>query len=141
MYDNVFKIGKAGRTSAASDMVPIAEMETFSPSIDGNVEGWTPMDSEGWKKQMATGKSITISLSGKLCPSDPGNAYVAGLAWKNGTDCDSKFEWDFPDGGKVTFDCVVNVKDVGGGDSTNIAGLEFDVMSHGKPAYTPADSE
>lgn len=141
VYDNVFKIGKAGRTSAASDMVPVAEMESFSVSVDGNVEEWTPMESEGWTNRMDTGKSMTIALSGKLCPSDPGNAYVAGLAWKNGTACDSKFEWDFPDGGKLTFDCVVNVKAIGGGDSTNVATLEFDVMSHGKPTYTPAASD
>lgn len=138
VYDNVFKIGTEGRSSAAEKMVTIAEMESFSVSIDGNVEEWKPMESEGWTKRMTTGKALTISLAGKLCPSDPGNAYVAGLAWKSGTDCDTKFEWDFPDGSKLEFDAVVSVTAIGGGDSTNVAALEFDVMSHGKPAYTPA---
>ena len=95
VFDNVFKIGKSGRLSEASDMVSIAEMESFSISIDGNVE-------------------------------------------KSGTDCDTKFEWDFPNGDKLEFDAVVNVTNIGGGDSTNVAALEFDVMSHGKPTYTPA---
>lgn len=140
VFDNVFKIGSEGRSSAAEKMVTIAEMENFSVSIDGNVEEWKPMESEGWTKRMTTGKALTISLSGKLCPSDPGNAYVAGLAWKSGTDCDTKFEWDFPDGGKLEFDAVVSVTAIGGGDSTNVAPLEFDVMSHGKPTYTPAAS-
>lgn len=138
VYDNVFKIGKSGRGSQESDMVTIAEMETFSVSIDGNVEEWKPMEEGGWMKRMTTGKALTISLAGKLCPSDPGNAYVAGLAWKSGTDCDTKFEWVFPDGSKLTFDAVVNVTAIGGGDSTNVAALEFDLMSHGKPTYTPA---
>lgn len=57
---------------------------------------------------------------------------------ETGTDCDTKFEWDFPNGDKLTFDCVVSVTAIGGGDSTNVAALEFDVMSHGKPTYTPA---
>lgn len=39
---------------------------------------------------------------------------------------------------KLEFDAVVNVTNIGGGDSTNVAALEFDVMSHGKPTYTPA---
>lgn len=138
VFDNVFKIGKSGRSSEANDMASIAEMESFSISIDGNVEEWKPMESAGWTKRMTTGKSLTISLSGKHCPSDAGNAYIAGLAWKSGTDCDTKFEWDFPNGDKLEFDAVVNVTNIGGGDSTNVAALEFDVMSHGKPTYTPA---
>ena len=73
VYDNVFKIGKSGRSSQESDMVTIAEMETFSVTIDGNVEEWRPMEEGGWTKRMTTGKALTISLSGKLCPSDPGN--------------------------------------------------------------------
>ena len=138
VYDNVFKIGTTGRSSEAATMVSIAQMESFSVSIDGNVEEWKPMEAEGWTNRMTTGKALTISLAGKLCPSDPGNAYGAGLAWKSGTDCDTKFEWDFPNGDKLTFDCVVSVTAIGGGDSTNVAALEFDVMSHGKPTYTPA---
>lgn len=136
VFDNVFKIGPEGRSTAAEKMVTIAEMESFSVSIDGNVEEWTPMEAEGWTKRMTTGKALTISLAGKLCPNDPGNAYVAGLAWKSSTDCDTKFEWDFPDGGKLEMDAVVSVTAIGGGDSTNVAALEFDVMSHGKPTYT-----
>lgn len=138
VYDNVFKISTTGRSGETAAMVSIAQMESFSVSIDGNVEEWKPMEAEGWTNRMTTGKALTISLAGKLCPSDPGNAYVAGLAWKSGTDCDTKFEWDFPNGDKLTFDCVVSVTAIGGGDSTNVAALEFDVMSHGKPTYTPA---
>ncbi len=78
VFDNVFKVGKAGRSSEAADMVTVAEMESFSVSIDGNVEEWKPMEAEGWTKRMTAGKALTISLSGKLCPSDPGNAYIAG---------------------------------------------------------------
>ena len=44
VFDNVFKVGKAGRSSEAADMVTVAEMESFSVSIDGNVEEWKPME-------------------------------------------------------------------------------------------------
>ena len=80
VYDNVFKIGTKGRASASpGDLVQIAEMESFSVSIDGGVEEWKPMEGRGWTNRMTTAKSLTISLAGKLCPSDPGNAYIA--AW------------------------------------------------------------
>lgn len=138
VHENEFKIGTKGRTSTDEQMLPIAEMETFSVSIDGTTEEWTPMETKGWVKRLTTGKGLTISLSGKRCIGDAGNDYVAGVAWGIGADCDSKFEWNFPDGGKLAFDCVISVTNPGGGDSTNVGGLEFDVMSHGKPTFTPA---
>lgn len=138
VYDNTFKVGTKGRTSEEADMVPVKEMESFSVAIDGNVEDWKPMEQQGWSERMTTGKALTISFAGKLCPGDPGNDYIAGLAWKSGTDCDTKFEWTFPSGAKLAFDAVVSVTAIGGGDSTNVAALEFDLMSHGKPTFTPA---
>jgi hypothetical protein len=33
-------------------------------------------------------------------------------------------------------DAVINVKNVGAGDSTGVGPLEFDVMSNGKPKIT-----
>ena len=140
VFDNKFKISKSGRSSTTEEMVPIAEMTSFSVSIDGSVQEWTPMDAEGWMKRMTTGKALTVSLSGKLCPGDPGNDYVAGLAWKSGTDCDTKFEWEFPSGTKLAFEAVVSVTAIGGGESTDVAPLEFDVMSHGRPSFKPASS-
>lgn len=46
VYDNVFKIGTTGRSSEAATMVSIAQMESFSVSIDGNVESGSP-----WKRR------------------------------------------------------------------------------------------
>lgn len=136
VFDNVFKIGKTGRTSAEADMVPVSNMETFSVSIDGNIEEWSPMEEAGWVRRMTTGKAVTISMSGKRDVGDPGNDYVADNAWGTGNDCDTKFEWDFPSGAKLTMNCVLNVTNPGGGDSTNVSGLEFEVQSDGKPTYT-----
>lgn len=138
VFENKFKIGTNGRTSEDGDMATIAEMESFSVAIDGNVEEWSPMDMEGWLRRMVTGKALTISLSGKRNIGDAGNDYVADSAWDTGATCESKFEWEFPSGAKLAFDCVISVSNPGGGDSRNVAGLEFDVMSDGKPTYTPA---
>lgn len=113
-------------------------MENFSVSIDGNVEEWSPMEQEGWLKRMVTGKALTISLSGKRCIGDPGNDFVEASAWGTGSDCEAHFEWEFPSGAKLAFPCVLSVTNPGGGESRNVAGLEFDVMSNGKPTFTPA---
>jgi len=138
VYNLKFKIGTKGKASTEQDMVAISEMESFSISIDGTVEEWTSMTNSGWASSLMTGKKYTIGLNGKRCVGDPGNDYVANTAWKDGLDCSTKGEVEFPDGAKLTYDCVINVKNVGGGDSTNVAPLEFEMQGDGKPTYTPA---
>lgn len=138
VWENKFKISTGGRSGAT--MATIADLETFSVAIDGNVEEWSPMEAEGWLRRMVTGKALTISLSGKRNIGDEGNDYVANNAWNTGTGCETKFEWEFPSGAKLAFDCVLNVTNPGGGDSRNVAPLEFEVMSDGKPTFTPAAS-
>ena len=138
VFSNKFKIGSNGRASEEEEMVTIAELETFEVSIDGNTVEWSPMELEGWLRRMVTGKALTITLSGKRHIGDPGNDYVADSAWSTGDDCASKFEWEFPSGAKLAFDCVLNVTNPGGGESRDVAGLEFEVLSDGKPTFTPA---
>ena len=132
-YENQFKV-KAGSTYAT-----IADMETFSVSIDNGVEEWTPFEHEGWTRRLMTAKSITLQVNGKRNIGDTGNDYVAGLFMNNGQAAQSDFQWTFPDGGVLEFtDAVVNVTNLGAGDSTAVAPLEFELMSNGKPTYTPA---
>lgn len=142
VFDIEFKVGIKGRASSApGDMVVVKEMETFSPSIDTNIEEWTPMDTAGWVRRLATGKGFAITLNGKRHEGDPGNDYIAGLAWKSGTDLSGKAEIVFPGGDKLTFDCVINVSTPFGGNSTNVSGLEFELQSDGKPTYVAAEDE
>jgi hypothetical protein len=132
-YDNQFKIGKTSAENA------IADMETFSVSFDNGVEEWTPYDTEGWVRRLMTGKGITISVNGKRNVGDAGNDFVAGLAMKNGREAEAYFEWALPDGSKIAFEnAVINIKNIGAGESTGVGPLGFDVMSNGKPTYTPA---
>lgn len=139
VFNNKFSIGIKGLSSTTeTDMKIIADMETFSPSFDNGVEEWTPMDTEGWVRRLMTGKGITIDFSGKRNIGDEGNDYVAGLYSKTGKDVETKFQWEFPSGSKVVFDCIVNVTNVSGGDSTHVGALEFQIMSNGKPTFTPA---
>lgn len=133
-HKNQFKVGAASASSSA-----IGDMETFSVSFDNGIEEWTTMDTEGWTRRLMTAKSVTISVTGKRNIGDVGNDFIAGLAFVNGTDAQAYFCWTFPSGAKVEFDAaVIDVKNMGGGDATNVAPLEFDVMSNGKPTYTPA---
>ena len=131
-YKNQFHIG-----DAAESKNDIAECESFSVSIDNGVETWNSFTQEGWQSALQTGKAITISVSAKRSIGDPGNDFVAGKWLTNGQDAYAYFDWTFPDGTVVSWDkAVVNVTNINGGDSTNVAPLEFDVVSNGKPKVT-----
>jgi len=138
VYGVVFRIGTKGKTSTESDMVEIADMESFEISIDGSVEEWTSMTTSGWGSALMTGKKFSVGLKGKRHIGDPGNDYVANVAWKDGLDCSTKADVTFPDGSKLEYNCVLDVKALNGGDSTSVAPLEFDMIGDGKPDYTPA---
>lgn len=134
VLDNKFKAGAAKESATV-----IADMEQFSLSISNGVETWTPMDTEGWQRALMTAKANTISMSGKRNIGDAGNDFVAGKVFKNGHDAEGYFEWELPDGTTIAWtNAVFDVKNMGGGDSTNVAPLEFDVISNGKPTVTPA---
>lgn len=137
VYNNIFKIGTSGKTSQAADMKTIADCETFSLSMDNNVEEWTPMTTNGWIRRFQTGKGFSISISGKRNVGDDGNDYIASKLFATGSDVESKFEWEFADGTKVAFDCIISVTNAGTGDSINVAPLEFEIMSNGAPTITP----
>ena len=131
-YENQFKIN----TAASGDAVysTIADCETFDVSFDNGVEEWTPFESEGWVRRLMTAKSVTISVTAKRNVGDTGNDFVAGMAFKNGRDAEADFQWTFPDGTAITFSsAVISVTNAGAGDSTNVAPLEFEVQSNGKP--------
>lgn len=136
VYDTTLKIGIKGKASTDSDMVTIADVESISMKIDGKTEDWTPMTTSGWSRNLMTGKSFSISAKGKRNVGDPGNDYVAATAWKDGLDCSTKGQLEFPDGAKLDFDCVIDVSNAGGDDSTKVAPLEFDLKGDGKPTYT-----
>lgn len=134
VLDNKFKVGAAKENATI-----IADMEQFSVSVSNGVETWTPMDTEGWQRALMTAKAMTISLTGKRNIGDTGNDFVADKLFKNGHEAEGYFEWEFPDGTSVAWNSAIfDVKNMGGGDSTNVAPLEFDVISNGKPTVTPA---
>ncbi|MEE0740793.1 MAG: hypothetical protein U0M21_00665 [Emergencia sp.] len=133
-YENQFAIGDTEESTT-----PIADMESFSVAFDNGVEEWNPFDAEGWMRRLMTAKGLTISVTGKRNIGDTGNDYVADKAFINGRDAEAYFVWNFPDGTKVALPmAVINVTNIGAGDSTGVAPLEFDIMSNGKPVITPA---
>ena len=136
-YENQFQVDTA--TSGTASFQNIADCEIFSVAFDNGVEEWHPFEQEGWVRRLLTAKGVTISVTGKRHLGDTGNDFIAGLAWKNGRDAEADFKWTFPDGTVVTFaDAVINVTNIGAADSTNVAPLEFEVQSNGKPTVTPA---
>ena len=138
-YENQFSIDiTGGDGSTAANNKTIADMESFSVAIDGNVEEWSPYDMEGWMRRMVTGKSIGITVSGKRNIGDDGNDYVAGITLKTGSDCETTVTWNFPSGAKLVIPCVINVTEWGAGDSRAVAPLAFEIKSNGKQTFTPA---
>ncbi len=134
-YDNQFRIGDTKESATG-----IADAESFSVSFDNGVEEWTPFDTEGWVRRLLTAKGVTISVTAKRNVGDPGNDYVAGKTFKNGRDGEAYFAWNFPDGTIISWEmAVINVTNMGAGDSTAVAPLEFDIMSNGKPTITLPD--
>ena len=133
-YENQFKVGAASDSATA-----IKDMESFSVSFDNGVEEWTPFDTEGWVRRLMTAKGVTISVSGKRNIGDTGNDFVADKTLKNGRNVEAYFAWTFKDGTVISWDAaIINVTNIGAGDSTGVAPLEFDVLSNGKPTITPA---
>lgn len=129
VYENQFKVGANKETATT-----IADMETFSVSFDNGVEEWTTMDAKGWTRRLMTAKSISISINGKRNIGDIGNDYNASKAFTNGRDSEGYLCWTFPDGTEVEFeDAVFNVTNFIAGDATNVAPLEFEALSNGKP--------
>lgn len=136
--NNKFKVGISGTGTATTT---IANLTNFAPSIEGGVEEWNPMEAGGWGDAMMTSKKLSFSFQGKRTYGDPGNDFIAGLAWKSGNDVVAPFEWEMPSGAKVTFDAIINVTTPAGGESTAVDALEFEVKCKGKPTFTPAAAQ
>jgi len=132
----IFKINTAGRATPGTFVV-IKDVESFEPTFSNKVESWTPFDTEGWERNLTTGKGIKIAIKGKRNEGDPGNDYVADKTMDIGEDANSILEMTFPNGDKLTVPCVVDTKSIGGGKSTEVSQLESDFVSDGKPTYVP----
>ena len=131
-----FGVCMAGRPAELEtvEYTTVKDAESLSISIDGQIEEWNPMDMAGWVRRLMTAKSISISMGGKRNYGDAGNDYVAGLAWKNGQDCNSAMKITFPNKDALIIPCVINVTSMAG-DSTAIDALEWEALSDGKPTY------
>lgn len=133
VHNNKFKIG-----ATETDATIVAGLENFSPTIDGQVESWFEMTEGGWQSSAVTGKAMSIDFSGKRRVGDAGNDFIHSKMLATGPDAEAYFEWEMPSGAKLTGAVVINVTVPGGGDTTNVDGIEFTVLFNGKPTYTPA---
>lgn len=138
-YENQFKIDV--NPGGSANFATIADMETFSVAFDNGVEEWHPFEQEGWVRRLLTAKGITITVNGKRNIGDTGNDFVAGLFMESGRTAEADVQWTFPDGSALLItDAVINVTNIGSGDSTAVGPLEFEIMSNGKPTYTAVSS-
>lgn len=134
VHNNTFGISE----TSDGDVMTIAGMESFTPSIEGTVESWYDMTQEGWQDSLVTGKALNIALAGKRVYGDPGNDMIASLFSAIGPAANKFFTWTFANGAKLSFKCAIDVTNIGGGDTTGVDSLEYTVYCKGKPTYTPA---
>ena len=123
----------SSRSASNQSFAEIADLESASFSIETSLETWQPFDTKGWQRALATAKSISFSMSGKRNFGDTGNDYIAGKWLCNGQACNSTLKLTFPDGSVFLIPVVIQVTNPGGGDSTNVMPLEFDLASDGQP--------
>ncbi|MBO4579285.1 MAG: hypothetical protein J5715_03925 [Clostridiales bacterium] len=132
-YEGQFQI------KVSNSYADIADVESFSISIDNGVEEWNPYGEEGWVRRLMTAKSVTFSCSGKRNVGDTGNDAIAAFAFENGRNAEADFKVNFMDGSSIELtNAIVSVTAYEYGDATNIAPLEFEIQSNGKPTITPA---
>lgn len=124
------------KTSDTWTYAEIAEMESANITVDTGVEEWNSIMNKGWRSALATAKSLSMSMSGKRCLGDTGNDFIAGKWNANGQDCYSSCKITLPNGDTLVFDCVIQVTSFLGADATNVAPLEFELLSNGEPTYT-----
>ena len=130
VHENKFEI-KVGE-----EYKEIADLEGFSITFDGTVEEWYAMENGGWASALKTGMKWGISLKGKRNVGDAGNDAIAAKKFAMGQDAYADFRWTMPGGTQIEQQMVVNVKNDGGGDTTNVGALEADLQSNGKPTIT-----
>lgn len=135
VYKIVFKINNKTKETPALETV--SDIESLGLDIGNGIEEWSPIDQEGWVRKMATAKNFVLAVSGKRSVGDSGNDYVAGMAFKLGSDVATDYSIEFPDGSTTTGNCIIEVTNVGDGASTNIGQLVWNLHSDGKPTYTP----
>ena len=123
-------------TTETEEFVSIADMENANISIETGVETWYSITDGGWQKALATAKALTIDMSGKRCIGDAGNDFIASKWNKNGQECNADFKITFPNGDTLTFEGIIQITSMWGGDATNVAGLEFTILCNGEPMYT-----
>lgn len=121
---------------STNTFLEVKDLENLSLSFENGVEEWKPLDLHGWTKRMITSKSITISITGKRNYSDAGNNLIASYAMKSGADCEVEAKIVFPSGNTLNLMGVIDIKSIGGGDSTAVSPLEFDILSSGKPVFS-----
>jgi len=137
--DVAFEISTTGRDITGTSMTAISGMESMTVSFDNGVNEWNPIDDGGWARRLVTSKSITVSLSGKRVVGCAGNDYVAQAAFGVGAGALTVLAIFFPNGDLLKLECVLSVTACGGGSGGDIAVLEFDCLSDGRPIFMRAD--
>lgn len=135
--DYVFKIGPADATE--DQLMTVKDVNSLQPKVKGTIKNWSPMDQQGWERNLVTGKNMSFDMKGQRNYGDPGNDFVAGKLLSVGQDCNAALEILFPNEDKLLCKGVIDISSPFGGNSTDVDTLEWTYTVDGKPTYTPAE--
>jgi hypothetical protein len=139
VYGYTFKVG-APVTTGTPTLYTVKDVNSLEPKIKSTVKNWTPLDQDGWERNLITGKSMSFDFKGQRNYEDPGNDFVAGKLLSTGNDSAAVLEINFPNGDIMTCNGIIDLTAPFGGASTDIDTLEWTYTLDGKPVYTPASA-
>lgn len=137
VYENIFTVGLDGPTSTPERMATIAGCTAFDVNINNTIAEWTPLTAGLFKRRRIIRKSLSVKISAKRVYGDPGNDYIASLAWARGTyRGQTAFSWTFPTGDGIRCKALVDVTGLGG-EATDPDAMEITIYSTGAVTYVP----
>lgn len=122
----------------------VVDATSFSITIDGKTESWTPFNGDGWTKNYMVSKGMKISIDKKYQPTNDLDKKLVELALtKSAYDHNNmKLRFTLPKfleasqtAAQLVMDVVVNVKEVLSKGSEDIAPLSIECDVNGKPTY------
>lgn len=119
-------------------MEPIAAgIMSAEPSFNDEIAQDKYLDGAGFSETDVIGAQITIAFSGHRLYGDPAQDFIYDRAFGIGTARRTNFEWEQPDGSKLTGNCTITNIEGPGGEAGAKGEIAFEIHFNGEPEYTP----
>lgn len=133
---------KVGALGAEADSLIVPDgIVNITPSWDPTVVTYYKRSGQGFQGGTKTGNAFTITVESYHISEDAGQKIIAATMFKFGKEAKVACEYTFGNGDVLTFNATVKITRMGGGATTDLAPLNYDLICDGKPTFTPAVTE